>query len=456
MTLLLPVLLAASIDGHAALEHASALASLGPHVWGSPRNEAAAQYVAERMREAGLNEVELQRFERHGVPGANVIATLRGPGEEFLVVAAHHDSAPGSPGAYDDGGGVGILIELARVLAAEPSLTRTLVFASFDGEEAESQGKGSTAGSRAYLERLGPRTRSLLAVLAIEMSGWGRGTPLVHPIAYADPRRPGETVIAPAWLVAAALAGSRQAGSPLRVGDPFLPWLYQPAVRTFRVRLYGDDLSALQAGRAGLMLSDSSLSFFYPDYHAPSDVAARLDAAALERMGRAVLGAVRELDRVPLAPPAEAHWFAAFGRVLGEPWLLGLGAAAMLPALAAGLTAGGLALVLRLVQVALFAVLLWRDPVPALWLLLLPNGLLPLWRRRVTLLVSLSPALALVALGGFAWWRGAVSGVWLAPWEVAVAGLALGLAVVAVPRRSANRSAARRRIPPAGSSKRRG
>jgi hypothetical protein len=455
MNLLLPVVLAASIDGNAALQHASALASLGPHVWGSPRNEAAAQYVAERLRDAGLSEVELQRFERHGTPGTNVIATLRAPGEEFLVVAAHHDSAPGSPGAYDDGGGVGILIELARVLAAESSRTRSIVFASFDGEEAESQGKGTTAGSRAFLERLGPRARSLAAVFAIEMSGWGRGTPLVHPIAYPDPRRPGAKVVAPGWLVAAALSGSREAGSPLRVGDPLLSWVYQPAVRTFRVRLYGDDLSALQAGRAGLMLSDSSLSSFYPDYHAPSDVAARLDAAALERMGRAALGAVRALDRLPAMPGAEPHWFAAFGRGFGRPWLLGLAAAAALPALLSGVAAGGLTLALRLAQVALFAVLLWRDPVPALWLLLLPNALLPLWRRRVTLLVSLSPLLVLAALGLLAWWRDAVNGVWLAPWEVAVAALALGLAVVAVPPRSGTRAEGRRRAPAPGPSKRR-
>jgi len=44
-----------------------------------------------------------------------------------------------------------------------------------------------------------------------------------------------------------------------------LSWLYQPAVRAFRVRLYGDDLSFLQEGHAALFASDSSFSFFYPD-----------------------------------------------------------------------------------------------------------------------------------------------------------------------------------------------
>jgi hypothetical protein len=428
MPALLGLLLAASIDGEAALRHASALAALGPHPWGSPRNQAAAAYVAAELRGAGLDEVELQAFERHGVRGTNVVATLRAPGEEFLVIGAHHDSAPGAPGAYDDGGGVGILIELGRVLARDERRPRTIVFASFDGEEAESQGKGTTPGSRAFVERLGPRARSMVAAFAIEMSGWQGGTPVLHPIAYADPREKGRAVIAPAWLVRAALEGSRGAGAPLGVGDPYLSWLYQPAVRTFRVRLYGDDLSFAQAGHPALFASDSSFSAFYSNYHKPSDTADKLDAAALERMGRGVLGVVRALERVPRGASEDPHWFAAFGRVVGWPWLVGLGAASLLPGLRRGWRAGGLALGARLLQSSLAGVLLWLHPVPALWLLLVPHLLLP-WRRTWwTVVLALGPALALLAIGVSAWWREAVNGVWLAPWEIALAALALALA----------------------------
>ncbi len=199
MGLLLGLLLAASIDGEAALGHASALAALGPHPWGSPRSEAAAQYVGAALRDAGLTEVDLQGFERHGIPGTNVIATLRGPVDEIVVVGAHHDTAPEAPGAYDDGGGVGLLIELARVMAREPTRTRTFVFVSFDGEEAWATGRGRTAGSRAWIERLGPDARRIVGVVVIEMSGWKGGAPVLHPIAYADPRRAGRSVVAPGW-----------------------------------------------------------------------------------------------------------------------------------------------------------------------------------------------------------------------------------------------------------------
>ncbi len=435
MSPLAALLVAVSIDGEAALRHAAALASLGPHPWGSPRAEAAALYVAAQMRDVGLSQVELQRFERHGTPGTNVIGVLPTANEEFVLVGAHHDSAPRSPGAYDDGGGVGILIELARALSGEPR-TRTIVFASFDGEESGTVGAEPTVGSRAYLERLGARADSLVAAVAIEMAGWSRGTPLVHPIAYAGPHRRGGSLVAPAWLVGAALTGSREADSPFGVGDPYLSCVYQPAVRTFRVRLYGDDLSFIQARRPALLVSDSSLSRFNPDYHRPTDTADRLDAAALERVGRAVLGTVRALDRVPAGPAEAPCWFAAFGTVFGWPWLLGLGVVSVVPGLVGGLAAGGVARGQRLIEAALFSFLLWRAPVPALWVFVVPHLLLPISRRFWALALSSAPLAALLVLGGVAWRRGAVNGVWFAPWEIALAAFAFVLALVAPPKRS--------------------
>src|SRR5687767_11268961 len=169
--LALPLLLAAAIDGDAALRHASALAALGPRVWGSPRSHAAAQYVASQLRAAGVADVRLQEFESHGVRGTNVVGVLRGEQKEMVVLGAHHDTAPEASGAYDDGGGVGVMIEVARALAGERR-SRTLVVASWDGEEAWATGKTTTAGSRAYVKSLGAGARLVVAGLALEMCGW--------------------------------------------------------------------------------------------------------------------------------------------------------------------------------------------------------------------------------------------------------------------------------------------
>jgi len=75
---LLPALLAAAaFDGQAALRHASALAALGPHPWGSPRALAAAQYVAAQFRDAGLADVRLQDFDTAGITRVSRIVGVR-------------------------------------------------------------------------------------------------------------------------------------------------------------------------------------------------------------------------------------------------------------------------------------------------------------------------------------------------------------------------------------------
>jgi hypothetical protein len=427
MMLLAAVLLAASVDGAAALRHASALSALGPRPWGSPRGHAAAEYVAAQLRAAGAADVRIEPFESHGIRGANVVGVLRGRSPEFVVIGAHHDTAPGAPGAYDDAGGVGVVIEAARVLASTPR-ERTIVLASWDGEEAWSTGLTTTAGSRAHVKALGDSARQMVAALAVEMCGWRAGTPVLHPIAYADPLRPGELVIAPARVMRALLSGSRRAGSGFGVGDPLLSWVYQPAVRTFRGRLYGDDLSFLQAGLPATFTSDSSFARFYPWYHQPTDTTDKLDAGALARMGTAVVGGVEALAALPVSREPERDWFAAFGFVLGAPALWALGLAALVPGMRAGARAGGGTLAATAAQAALALFLMSRHLVPALWALVLPALIAGVLRRWWAPVLALLPPAALLAVGGIGWARGMVSGAWAGGLDAAA--LAAGLALL--------------------------
>ena len=329
--------------------------------------------MAAELRDAGLVEVETVAFERHGVRGTNVIATLRAPGDEFVVVGAHHDTAPEAPGAYDDGGGVGVLIELARVLVADGRRARTVVFASFDGEEASATARGrprgrgrTSSGSAPGPGRWWPPSRSRCA------GGRGARRSSTRSPTRTRARRAGRSSRR-RGSSAPPSTGPARRGPRSASATRSCPGSTSPRCARSGSGLYGDDLSFLQAGHPALFASDSSFSAFYPDYHAPSDTADKLDAAALARMGRSALGVVRALERVPRGEAEEPHWFAAFGRVVGGPWLLALGAASLLPGLWRGWRRGGPALGLRVVQAVLAGVLLWRHPVPALWLLLVPQ-----------------------------------------------------------------------------------
>ena len=211
---------------------------------------------------------------------------------------------------------------------------------------------------------------------------------------------------------------------------PYIPWLYQAAVRTFRADLYGDDLSFIQAGLPALFVSDSSFSAFYPWYHQPADTADKLDPAALGRMGEGVLAILRDLEAAPRSAPSEPNWFAAFGRVVGPVALFALAAASILPGLRLGFRLGGKVFAVRLAGAALFGYVFFKHPVPMLFMLLLPN-LLPLAPRRAwTLAIAVLPVLALLGLGSAAWYRGFVHGVWLSYGDIGAAVAAFGFALV--------------------------
>ena len=429
--MLLLALLASSltVDGEAALRHASALAALGPHPFGSPRARIAAEYVAVQFRASGLGEVRFQDVESGTAQGANVIGVLRAPGPEVLMVAAHHDTVPDSPGARASGGSVGVLIEAARALAQRAERPRTIVFASLDGREPVLGGR-SSLGARAYVQSLGREARSIVAALVLDRCGRKEGTPVLETPAYADPLRPGETLVAPAFLVRAALDGARAATEPLAVGDPVWSWVYQAGVRTFRITDQGDDRPFAEAGLPALRVSDRRFFAADPSDRGPSDTADRLDALALARVGRVLLGAVAVVESASRPATPEPDWFGRLGQVVGRGTLLAAGAASLIPALFVAPRAAGLGFGLRIVHATLFSVLLWRQPVIAAFVFLLPNVLSAFARRWWLVLLGLVPALSLLLFGIVAWSRGLVRGVFPAPWELAVAGFVLALTVV--------------------------
>lgn len=100
--------------------------------------------------------------------GANLIATKAGRETDAIVVVAHHDTVWNSPGADDNGAGVAILMEVARLLAGD-SLRRTVVLATPDFEEI------GLIGSRELVRLLRKRHRVRAAIV-------------FDPIGYMDPR----------------------------------------------------------------------------------------------------------------------------------------------------------------------------------------------------------------------------------------------------------------------------
>ncbi len=69
----------------------------------------------------------------------NIIATKKGKSAKELIICAHYDSTPGSPGANDNASGTLALLKLAEKLSKK-KFSHTIRLISFDAEEWNKQG----------------------------------------------------------------------------------------------------------------------------------------------------------------------------------------------------------------------------------------------------------------------------------------------------------------------------
>ncbi|MEV6243417.1 M28 family peptidase [Lentzea sp. NPDC051838] len=110
-----------------------------------------AQVHTEKLRAQGSGELTISTTHHPNLTSYNVIAerpaTFPWRDNGVVMVTAHYDSVPGSPGANDDGSGTVLCLELARVLRYLPTHT-AIRFALWGSEE---QG---LLGSRHYVSQL--------------------------------------------------------------------------------------------------------------------------------------------------------------------------------------------------------------------------------------------------------------------------------------------------------------
>lgn len=108
----------------------------------------------------------------------SIIASPPGLDDErpHLIVGAHLDTVPRSPGAEDNASGIAVLLELARISAGTPGRVRFIAFAA---EEPRGVGNAHHYGSRTYVRRLDDAERDAVrAMISLDRVGVGRAVPL--------------------------------------------------------------------------------------------------------------------------------------------------------------------------------------------------------------------------------------------------------------------------------------
>jgi aminopeptidase YwaD len=110
------------------------LESFGVRKGGSAAETEAMYWLEQQLRDLGYTTRMEQVPLPDGSVSHNVIARAVGASQRVVVLGAHVDSKPPSPGANDNGSGCGALLEIARIIAEQPA-TPTVEFVFFGAEE---------------------------------------------------------------------------------------------------------------------------------------------------------------------------------------------------------------------------------------------------------------------------------------------------------------------------------
>jgi hypothetical protein len=135
---------------------------------GQPNNTLAAEWLRSEFIGMGLScyidRWEVVNYSRL-VPLQNVECEMPGESDRQIVLAAHLDQSPATvQGADNDGSGIAIILELAKIFASEPERKNTLIFLASDGEEY------GMLGTRRYVEQH-PDTSQIIASVSLDNVG---------------------------------------------------------------------------------------------------------------------------------------------------------------------------------------------------------------------------------------------------------------------------------------------
>jgi hypothetical protein len=222
------------------------------------------------------------------------------------MAMAHYDTAGTTlQGAMDDGSGIGVLLELARVFAGLPA-RHGLLFVASDGEEWGMLGALEIAGN--YPER-----SRIVAALSLDYVAVGDLNGLTLDTVG---QMGGYT---PPWLrlLSRAAVEERQ----VSVSEP--AGFQEFVERSLLIPGNGQG-PLLNAGIASINLGSSSQDRGREReiYHSPEDTIENLKLESFEKYGTAAELIVRTLDRLPSTPRENADGFRVHGNTFLSPTIM--------------------------------------------------------------------------------------------------------------------------------------
>jgi hypothetical protein len=293
-----------------AMVHVRAIARQ-PHPVGSAADAEVREYILQVLR--GLpGEVSEQRSSATtrsfgcttGGNVTNLIYRVAGRDSRLpaILLVAHHDSVPTSPGASDNGAAVAALLETARALANGPVLRRDIYLLFTDSEES------GLLGAQAFV-----REHAVAKAVGLELNFEARGSRGSVLLFQTTPRN-GE------------LVGQFGRGATYASANSLFSTLSS---------LLPNDTEA----RAFASVVPQSLSFAFAEglenYHGPTDSPDELEPSTLAQVGAYAIELTRHFGELEVLPPpsSDAVYFDLWGRWLvhySGKWAAGIGCSCVL------------------------------------------------------------------------------------------------------------------------------
>lgn len=255
--------------------------------------ERAAEYIEENWRQQGY-EVQRQPFRVQGREVHNLAVQIRGGkrAEQVVVIGAHYDTVPGTPGANDNASGIAALLEISRELAGIRG-KRTLRFVAFVNEEPP-YFKTNQMGSLVYARRCKKAADRVVAMLSLETIGYytdapgSQQYPFPFNLLYPDTGNfiavvgnvSSRTLVRRVVRLLREHARLPSEGAAVPGFIPGVGW--------------SDHWSFWRAGYPAAMVTDTA-PYRYPHYHMPQDTPDKLDFV---RLTKVVAGLVRVVDNL--------------------------------------------------------------------------------------------------------------------------------------------------------------
>ena len=249
------------------------------------------EYIRQSLAQWG--EVATYEFKFNGKTHQNLILDLNSASNSDLppiLIGAHYDAVPGTPGADDNATGVAVLLEMARIFIDRP-LKYPVRLVAFDLEEY------GLLGSTAYAQDLKNNQQKLRLMLSLEMLGYCNHTKgsqtypdLIKPF-YSDQANfialvGNLSAIPDLYRLSRQM---KQHGTPIEVlPDP-------SGGKLVPITGFSDHRPFWQQKYRAIMVTDTAM-LRNPHYHRATDAIATLDLDFLTNTCQSLIAALRIID----------------------------------------------------------------------------------------------------------------------------------------------------------------